>query len=73
MNDWCVFSSDDMKTWTEHPTPLHAADFAWARGDAWASQVIERMESSTGMWPLNMALSMKSNRRGSIRQPDRAL
>ncbi len=42
MNDWCVFSSDDMKTWTEHPTPLHAKDFAWAKGDAWASQVIER-------------------------------
>ena len=42
MNDWCVFSSDDMKTWTEHPTPLRAKDFAWAKGDAWASQVIER-------------------------------
>lgn len=42
MNDWCVFSSEDMKTWTEHPTPLHVSDFKWARGDAWASQVIER-------------------------------
>ncbi|MEI6753477.1 MAG: hypothetical protein WCK78_09930 [Paludibacter sp.] len=41
MNDWCVFSLDDMKTWTEHPTPLHARDFAWARSDARASQVIE--------------------------------
>ena len=42
MKDWCVFSSDDLKTWTEHPTPLHASDFTWASGDAWASQVIER-------------------------------
>jgi beta-xylosidase len=42
MNDWCVFSSDDLKTWTEHPTPLKYTDFAWAKGDAWASQVIER-------------------------------
>lgn len=42
MNNWCVFSSDDMKTWTEHPTPLRFNDFAWAKGDAWASQVIER-------------------------------
>lgn len=42
MDDWCVFSSDDMKTWTEHPTPLKYTDFAWAKGDAWASQVIER-------------------------------
>ena len=42
MNDWCVFSTEDMKTWTEHPTPLRTTDFAWAKGDAWASQVIER-------------------------------
>ena len=42
MNEWCVFSSSDMKTWTEHPTPLKATDFSWAKGDAWASQVIER-------------------------------
>lgn len=42
MYNWCVFSSSDMKTWTEHPTPLKASDFAWAKGDAWASQVIER-------------------------------
>lgn len=42
MNDWCVFSSNDLKTWTEYPTPLKYTDFAWAKGDAWASQVIER-------------------------------
>ena len=42
MNDWLVFSSSDMKTWTEHPVPLKVTDFAWAKGDAWASQVVER-------------------------------
>ncbi len=42
MNNWCVFSTTDMKQWTEHPTPLKASDFAWAKGEAWASQVIER-------------------------------
>lgn len=42
MSDWAVFSTEDMKTWTEYPTPLRASDFAWAKGDAWASQVIER-------------------------------
>jgi len=42
MNDWCVFSSDDLKTWTEHSTPLKYTDFEWAKGDAWASKVIER-------------------------------
>lgn len=42
MPNWLVFSTEDMKTWTEHPIPLHAKDFEWASGDAWASQVIER-------------------------------
>ncbi len=42
MNEWLLFSSTDMKTWTEHPSTLRVKDFAWAKGDAWASQVIER-------------------------------
>jgi len=42
MNEWCVLSSPDMITWTEHPVPLRARDFKWAKGEAWASQVIER-------------------------------
>lgn len=42
MNDWLVFSSKDMLHWKEHPVPLRATDFAWAKGDAYASQVIER-------------------------------
>jgi len=42
MNEWLVYSSTNMKDWTSHPVPLKAKDFAWASGDAWASQVIER-------------------------------
>jgi beta-xylosidase len=42
MHDWLCFSSPDMKTWTEHPSPLNVKDFKWAKDDAWASQVIER-------------------------------
>ncbi|WP_312824205.1 glycoside hydrolase family 43 protein [Epilithonimonas sp.] len=42
MNEWKVYSSSDLKTWEKHPVPLKASDFAWASGDAWASQVIER-------------------------------
>lgn len=42
LNEWCVFSSPDLKRWTEHPVPLRAKDFSWAKGEAWASQVIER-------------------------------
>lgn len=42
MNEWVVYSSSDMKKWESHPVPLKVTDFVWARGDAWASQVIER-------------------------------
>lgn len=42
MNDWLCFSSTDMLNWMEHPVPLKAADFPWAKGDAYASKVIER-------------------------------
>ncbi|RYZ26157.1 MAG: glycoside hydrolase, partial [Chitinophagaceae bacterium] len=42
MHEWLCFSSPDMKTWTEHPSPLNVKTFKWAKDDAWASQVIER-------------------------------
>ena len=42
INEWLVFSSDDMITWTEHAVPLTPKAFSWAKGEAWASQVIER-------------------------------
>lgn len=42
MNEWCILSTQDMKTFTEHTYTLKATDFKWAKGEAWASQVIER-------------------------------
>ncbi|MEH3114450.1 glycoside hydrolase family 43 protein [Pedobacter terrae] len=42
MNEWLCYSSADMVTWKAHPSPLNIKNFAWAKGDAWASQVIER-------------------------------
>ena len=42
MNEWLVYSSTDMVNWKEHPIPLKTTDFKWAKGDAWAAQVIER-------------------------------
>lgn len=42
MNEWLVFSSNDLRNWTEHSVPLKPSDFKWSKGDAWASQVIER-------------------------------
>jgi beta-xylosidase len=40
MNDWLCFSSKDMRLWEEHPSPLKAVSFKWAKGDAYASKVI---------------------------------
>jgi beta-xylosidase len=42
MNEWLVYSSSNLVDWEEHPSPLKARDFSWAKGDAWASQVIEK-------------------------------
>lgn len=42
MHDWLCFSSPDMIHWIKRGSPLNVKDFAWAKGDAWASQVIER-------------------------------
>ena len=42
MHEWLCYSSPDMVTWTEHPSPLAVKAFAWAKDDAWASQVIAR-------------------------------
>lgn len=43
MKDWCLFSTTDLKHWTEYPSPLKIADFAWDKsGGAFAAQVIKR-------------------------------
>jgi hypothetical protein len=43
MKDWLVFSTTDMKNWTEYPVPMKITDFSWATsGDAYAGHVVER-------------------------------
>jgi arabinoxylan arabinofuranohydrolase len=42
MHDWLVYSSSDMVNWEAHGARLTVKNFTWAKGDAWASQVIER-------------------------------
>ena len=43
MKDWLVFSTKDLKNWTEYPVPLKITDFSWAKsGDAYAGQVIKK-------------------------------
>jgi len=42
MNEWRVYSTCDMKTWTDHGAPLKVGAFAWAKGSAWAADVVKR-------------------------------
>ncbi len=42
MNDWKLYTTSDMVNWTDHGVVLKYSDFSWAKGDAWASQCIER-------------------------------
>ena len=40
MKEWMVYSTADMKHWTDHGPIMKATDFKWAKKDAWASQAI---------------------------------
>jgi beta-xylosidase len=42
MREWLVYSTRDMKHWTDHGPVMKVADFKWAKQDAWASQVIRK-------------------------------
>ena len=42
MQEWRVYSSQDMVNWTDHGSPLALESFNWADDRAWASQCIER-------------------------------
>jgi len=42
MQEWRVYSTEDMVNWTDHGSPLALESFSWADDRAWASQCIER-------------------------------
>lgn len=42
MQEWRVYSTDDMVNWTDHGSPLAIEDFSWGDDRAWAPQTIER-------------------------------
>lgn len=43
MKDWLLYSTTDMKHWTEHPSPLRIEDFSWAKSkQAYAGHVAKR-------------------------------
>jgi len=43
MRDWLLYSTTDMKHWTEHPSPLNIEAFKWAKSkQAYAGHVAKR-------------------------------
>lgn len=62
MNNWRVYSTDDMVNWTDHGAILSYTDFEWAKGDAWAAQCVEK----NGKFYLYVPVISKVNNRGAI-------
>lgn len=42
MDNWKLYTTDDMVNWTDHGTVANYKTFEWGIGDAWAIQVVER-------------------------------
>lgn len=42
MQEWRVYSTEDMVNWRDHGSPLALETFAWGDDRAWAAQTIER-------------------------------
>lgn len=42
MDDWRLYTTEDMVNWTDHGAVLAYDDFEWAGKNAWAPQAIER-------------------------------
>ncbi|MZI94519.1 family 43 glycosylhydrolase [Vibrio sp. CAIM 722] len=53
MDDWHVFSSQDLVNWTDHGEALSLDEFSWASSDAWAGQVIKRGDKYYWYVPVN--------------------
>lgn len=42
IDEWVAYSTKDMTHWTDHGVIMKPTDFAWAKGEAWASQMVEK-------------------------------
>lgn len=62
MNDWRLYSTDDMVNWTDHGIILKYTDFKWAKSDAWAAQCVER----NGKFYMYVPLTTLENNRSAI-------
>ena len=57
MQEWRVYSTDDMVNWTDHGSPLAIEDFSWGDDRAWAPQCVERNGKFYLYVPLHSKLS----------------
>lgn len=57
MQEWRVYSTDDMVNWTDHGSPLAIEDFSWGDDRAWAPQCVERNGKFYLYVPLHSSLS----------------
>ncbi|WP_239805732.1 family 43 glycosylhydrolase [Croceicoccus hydrothermalis] len=42
IDEWVAYSTTDMKHWTDHGAFMKPTDFAWAEGEAWAAEMVEK-------------------------------
>jgi len=53
MNDWRLYSTEDMVNWTDHGSPAGLRTFNWSTDNAWAPQGIDRNGQYYLYVPLN--------------------
>jgi len=42
ITNWLLYSTTNMQTWTYHGVVMQPTDFSYGKGEAWASQIIEK-------------------------------
>ncbi|GAA5200545.1 hypothetical protein GCM10023322_78610 [Rugosimonospora acidiphila] len=57
MREWHLYSTDDLKHWTDHGPRLTLDDIPWANANAWAPQMVERDGKFYWYLPMQQASS----------------
>ncbi|MCH7402032.1 glycoside hydrolase family 43 protein [Belliella kenyensis] len=60
MNDWRLYTTEDMVNWTDHGAILSYKDFSWGKMNAWAPQCIER----DGKFYMYVPITDRNNKNG---------
>ena len=60
MNDWRLYTTEDMVNWTDYGVVLSYKDFDWARKNAWAPQCVER----NGKFYMYVPVTDRNNKEG---------